>query len=64
MFSNMGWPTDLPVQTRLARDKWEYLKERGYVLERVGDKGFSFRKGEVRGFIDVWGRVTWESVDE
>ena len=51
-------------RSRLARDKWEYLKGRGYTETGRCCKGISFWKGNARGHITWWGSVSWESVDE
>ncbi len=51
-----------PFAHRVARQKWEFLQEQGYLAEHTTREGVSFRKrgSEVRGFIDWWGKVVWE----
>ncbi len=56
-----------PWKGNVARKKWEFLQEQGYLAEHTSRVGLSFMKRStgVRGFIDWWGKVTWEDwVDE
>jgi len=51
-----------PFAHRTARKKWEFLQVVGYLLESTNEYGIVFkrRNGPERGFIDWWGKVTWE----
>jgi hypothetical protein len=51
-----------PFENRVAMEKWNMLQFQGYYVESTNEYGIVFKRhgGEERGFIDWWGKVTWE----
>lgn len=54
-----------PFVNRAAEKKWEFLQFIEHLPEYTTREGISFRKRgtETRGFIDWWGKVTWEEME-
>jgi hypothetical protein len=51
-----------PFESRVALEKWNMLLAQGYIVESTNEYGIVFKKhrGTQKGFIDWWGKVTWE----
>lgn len=51
-----------PFENKTAARKWEFLQARGFYVESTNEYGIVFKehRGPAKGFIDWWGKVTWE----